>query len=632
MVDLLIVDDHVPRRQRDPVAFPPKLSIPPAANVSTPSPSPLTASLTEQYYDAEEYFLAPASPDEDGDVFYDWYEEPSEHKRVSAAVEQIPEPEYDGAAKGRIDRKQISRNMASAPSFSPASPFPPASPFSPTPLAPSSGFTFARGPAKTTVNLAPGHVAINPVAEEARKFVSQDSCFPRKPVKKALAVGINYMTWDKDKRLYYAVNDAKLWRDTFVGKGVEPENIKIVTDDGDMRDAPTFDTLLGHIRWLVRDATAGDSLFFVFSGHAILTQTYGPSILTADKRIFPRPILEKELVMSIPAGVDLQVVFDCCHSGGMIGLQYCVGRMLKPTPPSDSHTEPTTCPAEYEPELRGSTPPRQPSTFPHSPQHASLYGISAAGDAAPPPPVTPDMVDLDTFGSLPQRPPRGGVVAAPPLTTATAAGTQPGAAVGAVRYLGSLIGLGSSSVPTPAPAPAPPPTELSTATARSGPRRACQGVVEGVRMPDYFEERTEGFVAPAGKVASLMVWAGTGESQKAFESYGGARQGVVTKTVWASAGESQKAFESYGGARHGVLTKAMCAAFERINTRRDLWSYLVQEIETENNKRAKRDANRSIGERPLPSSRIQHAELWVSQAHLLPTQPSATPVLDQPIL
>ncbi|KDN40125.1 hypothetical protein RSAG8_08325, partial [Rhizoctonia solani AG-8 WAC10335] len=403
MVDL-IVDGHVPRphpgkhdgdldgldtkacfRQRDPVAFPPKLSIPPAANVSTPSPSPLTASLTEQYYDAEEYFLAPASPDEDGDVFYDWYEEPSEHKRVSAAVEQIPEPEYDGAAKGRIDRKQNSRNTASAPSFSPASPFPPASPFSPTPLAPSSGFTFARGPAKTTVNLAPGHVAINPVAEEARKFVSQDSCFPRKPVKKALAVGINYMTWDKDKRLYYAVNDAKLWRDTFVGKGVEPENIKIVTDDGGMRDAPTFDTLLGHIRWLVRGATAGDSLFFVFSGHAILTQNYGPSILTADKRIFPRPILEKELVMSVAA-------------------------------------------------------------------------------------------------------------------------------------------------------------------------------------------------------------------------------------------------------RQGVVTKAMCAAFERISTRRDLWSYLVQEIETENNKRTKRDANKSVGERPLPSSRIQHAELWVSQAHLLPTQPSATPVLDQPIL
>ncbi|KDN42262.1 hypothetical protein RSAG8_06929, partial [Rhizoctonia solani AG-8 WAC10335] len=494
-------------RQRDSVAFPPKLSVLPAVNISiparAPSPSPPTTPLSEQsYYDAEEYFLSHASPDEDGNGFYDRHEEPSEQ---------------------------------------------------------------------------------------------------HKPVKKAL-VGINYMTWDKDKRLYYAVNDAKLWRDSFVGKGMEPESIKIVTDDGDMRDAPTFNALLGYIRWLVRGATAGDSLFFVWClGHATLTPNYGPSILTADKRIFPRPLLEKELVMSVPAGVELQVVFDCCHSGGMVGLQYCVGRMLKPTPLSDSHAKPTTRLAECQPtKSQGSntrgrrycvgrmlkpTPlsdshaepttrlaerqpaksqgSNQPAPFSHNPQHPSLYGV-----------VTPRH----------------------PI----AAGNQLGAAVGALRYLGVLIGIGSSSVPIPIPAQTQ--TQTSSELPIATTIRTRQVPVEGARMPNYLEERTEGFVTPAGK------------------------------TVWASAGESQIAFESYAGAPHGVLTKAMCAAFERISTRRDLWSYLVQEIETENNKRAKRDANRSIGERPLPSSRIQHAELWVSQAHLPPTQPSATPVLDQPIL
>ncbi|CAE6418656.1 hypothetical protein ACGC1H_005066 [Rhizoctonia solani] len=574
--------------RRDLVPSPQKLCVP---ATSIPFPPLLTSFVdeephdTEEWYDAEEYLAG--LPDKDGDVFY---EMDDEDKPVLATD---PEPEYDGAAKGRIDRKQgMHRSTPSVASPSPC--------FSSPPPAFNSAFMLGRGPAKPAVNLAPGPITTNPMAEQARKAVTS---LPRKPVKKALVVGINYASLDKDKRLYYAVNDARLWRETFVGKGVELENIKIITDDGDMRYAPTFNALLGHIRWLVKDAMDGDSLFFVFSGHAILTQKHGPSILTADKAIFPRQLLEEELVMPIPAGVDLQVVFDCCHSAGMIGLQYCVGRMAKPTPPSDPSAEEPTCPAEHEHELR-STPPRQSTSFAHSPQHGSLYGISTAEDAAPPPlpaPVTPDMVDMDTFGSPPQRPPRGGVVAAPPLTStaaAGAAGTQPeGAAAGAVRYLGSILGLGSTSAPAPAPS-----SVQSELPSRPGPRHARQGVVEGLRVPDYFEERKEGFVSPAGKV---MVWAGTGESQKAFESYGGVRQGVVTK--------------------------AMCAALEQISTRRDLWSYLVQEIESENHKRTMRDASKSMSQRPLPSSRIQHAELWVSQAHLT-AQPSSTPVLDQPIL
>ncbi|CAE6379400.1 unnamed protein product [Rhizoctonia solani] len=560
--------------RRDSVLFTEKSSDPPL----------LTSSVNEEWYDAEEYLAA--SPDEDGDIFYELYDE---HKPVLATVQQvIPEPEYDGACKGRIDRKGINR---SAPS--PASP---ATCFFPPPPTPNPGFPVTRGSTKPAVNLAPGFLTTNPTAEEARKAVVSP---PRQSVKKALVVGINYPSLDKDKRLYYAVNDAKLWRETFMGKGVELENLKIITDDGDMRYAPTFNALLGHIRWLVEDARDGDSLFFVFSGHALLTQNFGPSILTADKVIFPRPLLERELVMSVPAGVDLQVVFDCCHSAGMIGLQYCVGRMAKPTPPSNPSAE-DTCSAEHEPAESQSTPPLQSSPFSHSPQQKSLHGSPMVVEDTAPPPVTPDMVNLDTFGSPPQRPPRGGVVAASPLanTTAAGAGTQPGgAAAGAARFLGSFFGLGSTPAPTSAPAPPPVQSELPS---RSGPRRT-QGVVEGIRMPDYFEERKQGFVAPAGKV---MVWAGTGESQKAFESYGGARQ--------------------------GVLTKAMCAALERITTRRDLWSYLVQEIESENSQRTMRDAGKSVDQRPSPSSRIQHAELWVSQAHLT-TQPSSAPVLDQPI-
>ncbi|ELU39175.1 hypothetical protein AG1IA_06797 [Rhizoctonia solani AG-1 IA] len=122
---------------------------------------------------------------------------------------------------------------------------------------------------------------------------------------------------------------------------------------------------------LVHDVRAGDTLFFylhdiIDSGHAILSQEYGPSILTADRMIFPRYILEQELVMSIPAGADLKVVFDCCHSAGMIGLQYCVGRMAPP---------PLLPRAEELSTHRGSTASYVATVFTRSPTRLALRHI-----------------------------------------------------------------------------------------------------------------------------------------------------------------------------------------------------------------------------------------------------------------
>ncbi|KAG8713337.1 hypothetical protein FRC11_012520 [Ceratobasidium sp. 423] len=106
--------------------------------------------------------------------------------------------------------------------------------------------------------------------------------------------------------------------------------------------------------------------------------------------------------------------------------------------------------------------------------------------------------------------------------------------------------------------------------------------------------------------------------------------------VWAGAGEHQQAFETYGRARQGIVTKATCGALapcvNQAVTCQDLWSYLVQEIDGENKKRMERDASKSINERQLPHLRVQHAELWVSQCDPLEPLRSAGPVLDRPML
>ncbi|GAB1523511.1 hypothetical protein RhiTH_006661 [Rhizoctonia solani] len=610
-----------------------KLSIPLPPSLIIPSQPPSPSSPTSpEYFDAVDDWSADTNDQED--LFYDAYEGPLEHSSPECTDMETCayELQYEGAAKGAIGGRKPRvgppRSTMGTASAS-ASTFPSVPALPSTPLT----FTSSRGPSKPTSGPETKTSATSLAAEQAQRAVPPPV---RAPLKKALVVGFNYTKsgFSEDKHLKYAVRDAELWRKTLMDKGVLDENITIFTDINP--ELATYHHLLHSIRCLVHDVRAGDTLFFVYSGHAILSQEYGPSILTADRMIFPRYILEQELVMSIPAGADLKVVFDCCHSAGMIGLQYCVGRMAPPPllPRAEelaAHTaqcakpQGTSQPTEV-------APPHTSQPFSHAPQHGSLYGISTAGDVTAPrrPPVTPAMVDLNTFaGPQPQRHPRGGVVAAPPMAApaaATAAGSQLGTAVDAARRLASFIGLGSSPTPNATPpastqteipaqvqtsAPAEVAFQASSAPARpSVPRRACQGVVEGDRMPDYFEERKDGFVRPAGKVASLvfcMVWAATGKNQKAFEAYGRAKQGIVTK----------------------AMCDALAACADGVSTCREVWSYLVQEIDCENNQRSKRDASK--GNAPA-FGRIQHAELWVSQGD--PDVPlcSAGPILDQPML
>ncbi|CAE6456266.1 unnamed protein product [Rhizoctonia solani] len=117
----------------------------------------------------------------------------------------------------------------------------------------------------------------------------------------------------------------------------------------------------------------------------------------------------------------------------------------------------------------------------------------------------------------------------------------------------------------------------------------------------HFQEHQDAFVSPAGKV---VVWAGTGERLKAFEASGGVKNGIVTN----------------------AFCRALDKCHDSATTRRDLWKSLVGAIDEENRCRRERDARKPNSCNIPISTRIQLAELWVSQDEPLS---SASPILNQ---
>ncbi|KAG8776533.1 Ca(2+)-dependent cysteine protease [Ceratobasidium sp. 428] len=510
------------------------------------------------------------------------------------------------------------------------------------------------------------------------------------PSKKALLIGMDYR--DTKTPLRYATKDAvkfgKVLKETLQ---FPEENILFVTDKFHEKAPPcvpisrrnqaavsgwnplspgsrwqgqetikdkkrfvesTRHNMIQGFRWLVDGAKAGDDLWMLFSGHCSYFQGE-PYLVTTGamgvEDMVSNKVLIEELVLKVPKGCTLQIVFDCCNSAALVDLQYCVGSMCpdldEQSPKGGIHLE-VLCPEESESEeIRAeetatahhitskptqapvlvSTPdpasvpasasdvptPKDPpasvSPEPRVPTHGSLYGLPQV--APPQDPLPPGSFNVESFsppvagsGSsvghrAPKRP--GGVVAAPPPAN-TESSTSTSTSTGASLW--SLVK--EFVVPT---APAAPAAIAPAASEDVKPalipnqsakvRQARNFVTEAPRPIDYFKERKEGFVKPAGEV---IIWAAAGAHQSAFE---------------ASCGKS------------GIVTGALCKALEvsKNLTRRDLWVSLRGAIESENAAREARDLAKDV--RPDPKQRVQHAEMWVSQVDPLY---SAAPVLDKP--
>jgi uncharacterized caspase-like protein len=148
--------------------------------------------------------------------------------------------------------------------------------------------------------------------------------------KKALLVGINYP--GTKSQLNGCVNDVLAMRQMLTRFGFKNNShVRMLTDE-----AATTLNILDRLEWLVKGAKPGDVLFFHYSGHGsqVADTNYDDDIEPdgLDEIICPvdldwrTKIIKdddfKRIFSTVPMGVNLTVVLDCCHSGdGLRGFE-----------------------------------------------------------------------------------------------------------------------------------------------------------------------------------------------------------------------------------------------------------------------------------------------------------------------
>ncbi|KAJ1306520.1 hypothetical protein OPQ81_007521 [Rhizoctonia solani] len=168
------------------------------------------------------------------------------------------------------------------------------------------------------------------------KNQASTSASNRKWEKKALCIGINYRNSPIEEiRLEGCINDANKVAEFLTNYfGFQEEKILKLTDDTtDPHRLPTKENIISAMRWLVKDAKAGDSLFFHYSGHSgLVKDTEGDETDGYDEVIYPVDFEENSyidddtmhelLVRPLPSGCRLTALFDCGHAGTALDLPY----------------------------------------------------------------------------------------------------------------------------------------------------------------------------------------------------------------------------------------------------------------------------------------------------------------------
>ncbi|KAI9295035.1 peptidase C14 [Neoconidiobolus thromboides FSU 785] len=159
--------------------------------------------------------------------------------------------------------------------------------------------------------------------------------------KKALLIGINYIGTDNE--LKGCINDVMNIKKFLIYKfNFNPNNILVLTDDQVYNPMcmPTRYNILNAMHWLVKEAKAGDSLFFHYSGHGSQQQDtegdeedgYDETILPLDFELNGEIVddqMNAIMVRHLPFGAKLTCIFDCCHSGTALDLPYVYSHLGK---------------------------------------------------------------------------------------------------------------------------------------------------------------------------------------------------------------------------------------------------------------------------------------------------------------
>ncbi len=143
--------------------------------------------------------------------------------------------------------------------------------------------------------------------------------------KKALLVGVDDYApvGPGGPDLRGCVNDVRDMANTLSVLGIippSPRSMRILTDSRATRAA-----ILSGIKWLIKGAKKGDVLVFHYSGHgSYVTDVSGDEIDGRDETICPHDFATAGMIKDddlrllfsgLPAGVNLDIIFDSCHSG-----------------------------------------------------------------------------------------------------------------------------------------------------------------------------------------------------------------------------------------------------------------------------------------------------------------------------
>lgn len=153
---------------------------------------------------------------------------------------------------------------------------------------------------------------------------------------RAVIIGCDYA--GQVAALRAGVTDAQQWARFLVRVAKLPErDIRLLTDDPSdyqhkphpQRHVATRDNILAAINWMTADIKPHDQVFFVFCGHGtqVVVEEFAgqklcengivPTDVHADGE-HPRVVSDTDLhkvLRHVPAGVQVTLVYDCCHSG-----------------------------------------------------------------------------------------------------------------------------------------------------------------------------------------------------------------------------------------------------------------------------------------------------------------------------
>ncbi|KAF9261144.1 hypothetical protein L218DRAFT_961845, partial [Marasmius fiardii PR-910] len=176
---------------------------------------------------------------------------------------------------------------------------------------------------------------VNTTVPTALESVAEN---PIKPRKKALLIGVQYLTMGENA-LQGPHRDVAVMKRLLIEKyGYHVKDIVTLVDTKDCKQKqPTHDNMIEEMQNLVNGATAGDRFFFHYSGHA--TQVHNKDnkeedgmdecIIPCDcvgspedPKLIKDDVLKKILVDSLPTGSHLVAIFDSCHSASLLDLKH----------------------------------------------------------------------------------------------------------------------------------------------------------------------------------------------------------------------------------------------------------------------------------------------------------------------